>query len=196
MAMTVPNQLTLFRMVLIPFLVVAVLYGRPGWALTIFIVAGLTDALDGIIARRTGQKTALGALLDPLADKFLMTAAFIVLSLPPLRSLPQFHLDNRLPIWLTVLVIGRDVIIILVALLFNLALNVRRFTPTLPGKFTTVAQIVTVSFFLLFNALAVNSPAMRTVCITACLVATVASGLHYAWHAARNLAVDGGTDVR
>ena len=190
--MTLPNQLSLFRMVLIPFLVVAILYGRPGWALTIFILAGATDVLDGLIARTTGQKTALGAFLDPMADKLLMTAAFIVLSLPPMASLPEFYLDNRLPIWLTVLVIGRDVIIVLVALLFNLALNVRRFPPTLPGKVATAAQVATVSFFLLFNALAVSSAVMRAVCIGACLAATVGSGLHYAWHATRHLAADGG----
>ena len=190
--MTLPNQLSLFRMILIPFLVVAVLYGHPGWGLAIFVLAALTDALDGLIARTTGQKTALGALLDPMADKILMTAAFVVLSLPPMKSLPQFHLDNRLPIWLAVLVIGRDIIIILVALLFNLALNVRRFTPTLPGKLTTATQITTVSFFLLFNALGVDSPVMRTLCVTACLVATIGSGLHYAWYATRNLATDSG----
>ncbi|MFQ5718967.1 MAG: CDP-alcohol phosphatidyltransferase family protein [Acidobacteriota bacterium] len=190
MGMTLPNQLSLFRMVLIPFLVVAVLYGQARWALAIFVVAGVTDALDGLIARTTGQKTALGAFLDPMADKLLMTAAFVVLSLPPMASLPRFHPANQLPIWLAVLVIGRDLIIVLVALLFNLALNVRRFPPTLPGKLATVSQVATVSFFLLFNALAIDSAVMRMLCITACLVATIGSGLHYAWHAATHLASD------
>ena len=192
MGMTLPNQLSLFRLILIPFLVVAILYGRAGWALTVFVVAGLTDALDGLIARKTGQKTALGAFLDPMADKLLMTAVFVVLSLPPMRSLPEFFLHNRLPIWLSVLVISRDVIIVLVALLLNLALNVRRFRPTLPGKLATATQVVTVSFFLLFNALEVDSAVMRAVCISSCLVATVISGLHYAWHATRHLASEGG----
>ncbi len=190
MGLTIPNQLTLVRMALIPFFVVAVLYGRPQWALGLFVMAGLTDALDGLVARLAGQRSALGAFLDPMADKLLMTAAFVVLSLPPMASLPQFHLTNRLPIWLTVLVIGRDVLIVLVALLFNLALNVTRFPPTLPGKVATGVQVLTVSLFLLFNALGADSPAMRTLSVTACLVATVGSGFHYAWYAARRLAAD------
>ncbi|MFQ5669520.1 MAG: CDP-alcohol phosphatidyltransferase family protein [Acidobacteriota bacterium] len=190
MGLTLPNQLTLFRMVLIPFLVVAVLYGHFGWAFVLFLMAGVTDALDGLIARLTRQKSALGAFLDPLADKLLMTAVFVVLSLPPLASLPHFQPANRVPIWLAVLVIGRDVLIVLVALLFNLAFNIKRFPPTLPGKLTTGAQVLTVSFFLFFNALAISSLVMRRLWIAVCLVATVGSGLHYAWHAARNLAAD------
>jgi cardiolipin synthase len=192
--LSVPNQLTLFRMVLIPFFVVSVLYGRHVWALSLFILAGLTDALDGLVARWTGQRSALGAFLDPLADKLLMTAAFIFLSLPEMRSLPEFTLSNRLPIWLMVLVIGRDLLIVLVALLFHLAFSVARFPPTLPGKLATLIQIVTVSFFLLFNALERSSPLMVNLCVVACAVGTVVSGVHYAWHAARHLGQDeGGT---
>ncbi|MFQ5766477.1 MAG: CDP-alcohol phosphatidyltransferase family protein [Acidobacteriota bacterium] len=193
MGLTLPNQLTLFRMVLIPFFVVAVLYGWSVWAFCIFAAAGLTDALDGLIARWTEQRSSLGAFLDPMADKLLMTAAFIMLSLPPLRSIPAFHLHNRIPIWLAVLVIGRDLLIVLVALLVHLALHVTRFRPTLPGKLATVIQISTVSLFLLFNALAVSSPLMRRLSVIACLVATVGSGLHYAWHAARRLVTDDGS---
>jgi cardiolipin synthase len=190
LGLTLPNQLTLFRMVIIPFFVVAVLYAHSEWALGLFVLAGLTDALDGLVARLTGQRSALGAFLDPMADKLLMTAAFVVLSLPPMASLPQFYLHNRLPIWLTVLVIGRDVLIVMVALLFNLALNVTRFPPTLPGKLATALQVLTVCLFLLLNALAMDSPLMRTLSVTACLVATVGSGFHYAWYAARRLASD------
>jgi cardiolipin synthase len=177
-------------MVLIPFFVVAVLYGRMGWALGIFLLAGVTDALDGLVARLTGQRSSLGAFLDPMADKLLMTAAFVVLSLPPMASLPQYQPTNRLPIWLAILVIGRDVLIVLVALMFNLALNVRRFPPTLPGKVTTAVQLATISIFLLLNATQVNSPTARNLCIAACLVASVGSGLHYAWYAARKLVPD------
>jgi cardiolipin synthase (CMP-forming) len=191
MGLTLPNQLTLFRMMLIPFFVVAVLYGEAVWALTLFVLAGLTDALDGLVARVTGQRSALGAFLDPMADKLLMTSAFVVLALPPMPSLPRFHLDNRLPVWLSVLVIGRDVLIVIVALLVNLALRVTRFRPTLPGKIATGVQITTVSLFLLFNALGRPSEAMQALVVVACLVATVMSGLHYAWHAARHLAVNG-----
>jgi cardiolipin synthase len=191
MGLTLPNQLTLFRMILIPFFVVVTLYGHTGWALAIFVLAGITDGLDGLVARLTSQRSALGAFLDPAADKLLMTAAFIVLSLPPMTSLPLFYLDNRLPVWLTVLVISRDVLIVLMALLFNLAMGVQRFPPTVPGKITTGVQITTVSVFLLLNALELSLPWVANLCVAACLLATVGSGLHYAWYAARSLANDG-----
>ena len=94
---TPANQLTLLRMLLIPAFVMLVIYGELGWALVVFATAGITDALDGLIARRAGQKTSLGAWLDPMADKLLLVSTFVVLTLPGLG------LANRLPIWLTVL---------------------------------------------------------------------------------------------
>ena len=98
---TAANQLTLLRMLLIPAFVLLVVYGRFGWALVVFLIAGLTDALDGLIARQTGQKSELGAWLDPAADKLLLVTTFIVL------TLPNIGLVNRIPIWLTVLIISR-----------------------------------------------------------------------------------------
>ena len=95
--LTPANQLTLLRMLLIPAFVILVVYGELGWALAVFVTAGVTDALDGLIARRSGQKTSLGAWLDPMADKLLLVTTFVVLTLPGLG------LANRLPIWLTVL---------------------------------------------------------------------------------------------
>ena len=100
---TLANQLTLLRMLLIPAFVLLVVYGYFGWALTVFIIAGATDALDGLIARLADQRTDLGAWLDPAADKLLLVTAFIVL------TLPNLGLVNRIPIWLTILVISRDV---------------------------------------------------------------------------------------
>jgi len=194
LGLTLPNQLTLFRMILVPFFVVATLYGHMGWALGIFILAGVTDGLDGLVARMTGQRSALGAFLDPAADKLLMTAAFVVLSLPAMQSLPQFYLQNRLPVWLTVMVISRDFLIVLVAVLFNMALGLKRFPPTLPGKITTGVQITTISVFLLINALQVQWVWVANVCVAACLLATVGSGLHYATYAVRKLAGDGEPD--
>ena len=88
---TIANQLTLLRMLLIPAFVLLVVYGRFGWALVVFIVAGVTDALDGIIARMPGQKSELGAWLDPVADKLLLVTTFIVL------TLPNIGLVNRIP---------------------------------------------------------------------------------------------------
>ena len=104
--LTLANQLTLLRMLLIPAFVVLVIEGELGWALVVFAAAGVTDALDGVIARRSGQKTTLGAWLDPMADKLMLVSAFVVLTLPGLG------LANRLPIWLTALIISRDVCIV------------------------------------------------------------------------------------
>src|SRR6185369_2772608 len=100
------------------------LYRLPGWALVTFAVAGATDAFDGLIARRSGQQTTLGAWLDPMADKLLLLSAFIVL------SLPDRGLTIRIPLWLTILVISRDVAIVLTVTIVNLAIGRRTFPPS------------------------------------------------------------------
>src|ERR1700704_3371310 len=115
--LTAANQLTLLRMLLIPAFVILVVYGHLGWALIVVATAGITDGLDGLIARRSGQKTRLGAWLDPMADKLLLMSTFIVLTLPGLG------LVNRLPIWLTVVIISRDVVIVLTVVIVNLAIG-------------------------------------------------------------------------
>jgi len=104
--LTAANLLTLLRMILIPPFAILLLYGYRGWALLVFFTAGVTDLFDGLIARRTGQKTTLGAWLDPMADKLLALSTFIVL------TVPWLGLANPLPIWLTVLIICRDVVIV------------------------------------------------------------------------------------
>ena len=106
MNLTTANQLTILRMLLIPAFVILLVYGYRGWALITFMVAGLTDLLDGLIARLAGEKTTLGAWLDPMADKLLLVTMFIVL------TLPGIGLANQLPIWFTILVISRDVAIV------------------------------------------------------------------------------------
>lgn len=136
-ALTAANQLTLLRMALIPAFVIALLYGYSGWALIALIAAGITDGLDGLIARRTGQKTTLGAWLDPMADKLLLATMFIVLTLPGLG------LTARIPLWLTVLVISRDIAIVLTVAVFNLAVARRTFKPSLLGKVATAIYLVT-----------------------------------------------------
>ncbi len=115
--LTLANQLTLLRLLLIPGFVLFVVYGRFGWALVTFAVAGLTDALDGLVARRANQRTSLGAWLDPAADKLLLVTTFIVL------TLPNLGLPNRVPVWLTVLVISRDIAIVLTVAIVNLAVG-------------------------------------------------------------------------
>ena len=143
--LTIANQLTILRIVLIPIFVLLVVYGRLGAALLVFITAGATDALDGLIARRAGQRTSLGAWLDPMADKLLLVTTFIVLTLP---SIP---LTNHLPLWLTIIVISRDVVIVGVVAIVNLAVGPRTFRPSFLGKATTAAFIVTSVVIMYFN---------------------------------------------
>jgi cardiolipin synthase len=177
-ALTPANQLTLLRMLLIPAFVILVLYGYLGWALIVFATAGITDGLDGLIARRSGQKTQLGAWLDPMADKLLLMTTFILLTLPGL------NLSNRLPIWLTVLIITRDVGIVLTVTIVNFAIGPRTFTPSIFGKMATATYIVTAVVAMLFNYLRTHS-VLFDVMVYASLVITLISGFHYIWHAAR-----------
>ena len=143
--LTLANQLTILRIALIPAFVLLVVYGHLGGALIVFSVAGLTDALDGLIARRAGQRTSLGAWLDPMADKLLLVTTFIVL------TLPAIPLTNHLPLWLTVTVISRDVVIVGVVAIVNLAVGPRTFRPSLLGKATTAAFIATSVVVMFFN---------------------------------------------
>jgi cardiolipin synthase (CMP-forming) len=177
-ALTPANQLTLLRMLLIPAFVILVVYGHLGWALLVFVTAGITDGLDGLIARRSGQKTRLGAWLDPMADKLLLVTTFIVLTLPGLG------LANRLPIWLTVLIISRDVVIVLTVAIISLAIGPRTFQPTIFGKTATATYIVTAVVAMLFNYLGYHS-VFVDVAIWASLAITLISGFHYMWYAAR-----------
>ena len=134
--LTAANQLTLLRLLLVPVFVLCMLYERPGWALVAFAVAAITDALDGLLARRSGP-TTLGAWLDPMADKLLLAATFVVLTLPGLG------LTARIPVWLTVLVISRDIAIVMTVAIFNLAVARRTFRPSMLGKVATAIYLVT-----------------------------------------------------
>ena len=175
--LTSANQLTLLRVLLIPVFVILVVYAYFGWALIVFATAGLTDALDGVLARRSGQKTTLGAWLDPMADKLLLVTTFIVLTLPGLS------LANRLPVWLTILIITRDVLIVSVVAVVNLAVGPRTFRPSIFGKLATATYIVTAGVALLYNYLG-HASVVVDVFVFASLAITLVSGFHYVWHAA------------
>ncbi len=175
-ALTPANQLTLLRMLLIPAFVILVVYGHLGWALVAFAVAGVTDALDGLIARRSGQKSNLGAWLDPMADKLLLLTTFVVLTLPGLG------LSNRLPIWLTVLIFSRDVVIVLTVAVVNLAIGPRTFRPSIFGKVATATYIVTAVVAMFFNYRGYASPVVEFF-VWASLAVTLISSFHYIWHA-------------
>ena len=167
------NQLTLLRMGLAPLLVVLVLQRRMGWALGVFVVAAVTDALDGLIARLGGQQTTLGAMLDPVADKVLMTSSFIVLTWADV-------LAARIPMWLTVVILSRDAIIIVSVAIVNLTLGRRIFYPSFLGKLSTVSQLVTVGLVLIVNASGKGAELLGPVFI-ATLALTVSSALHYVY---------------
>jgi cardiolipin synthase len=172
--LTAANQLTLLRVLLVPTFVICLWYGYPGWALVVFLTAAMTDGLDGLIARRTGQKTTLGAWLDPMADKLLLVTTFVVLTLPDLGF------PNRIPLWLTVMVISRDIAIVLTVAIVNLAVGRRTFHPSSWGKAATAIYLVTGVTALTFNYLGRPSSVVR-VCIYASAVITVISALHYVW---------------
>ncbi len=178
MTLTPANQLTLLRMLLIPAFVILVVYGHLGWALFVFTTAGITDALDGVIARRSGQYSSLGAWLDPMADKLLLVTTFVVLTMPGL------NLANRLPVWLTILIISRDVVIVLTVAIVNLAIGRRTFSPSVYGKMATATYILTAVCAMLFNYLGYHS-ALVDAFIWASLAITLISALHYIWHARR-----------
>src|SRR4029077_11526323 len=122
--LTTANQLTILRIVFVPVFIILLAYREIGWALGTFVAAGITDVLDGIIARRFGQKTSIGAVLDPLADKLLMTTAILIL------SLPQMGFLNTIPRWLMIIVIFRDLFILIVSLVTVLMVGWRMFTPS------------------------------------------------------------------
>jgi cardiolipin synthase len=143
--LTLANQLTILRIMLIPAFVLLVVYDRLGAALATFLVAGVTDALDGLIARRADQRTSLGAWLDPMADKLLLVTTFIIL------TLPGIPLTNHLPLWLTVLVISRDIVIVGVVAVVSLAVGPRTFRPSMWGKMATATFIATSVVVMFFN---------------------------------------------
>jgi len=166
-----PNQLTLLRLIFIPPLIVFILYGRYPAAFALALIAGGSDALDGLLARRLGQQTTLGTYLDPIADKLLLSSSFIALGF-----------SGQIPLWLVILVLSRDVIIVATVLVMVLATPLRHFPPSIYGKINTVAQIATVLITLLaltFPLTPFHLLALAGVYCTA--VFTVLSGVHYAF---------------
>ena len=155
-----------------PVFIILLVYNRLGWALLTFLAAGLTDGLDGIIARRFGQKTSVGAILDPIADKLLMTSSIVVL------SLPQMEFSNSIPLWLLLLVVFRDAFILLGSLAFVLANGFRTFPPTTYGKVSTAFQLLTVFVVLVYNWMNIQETHLYFLFIVMGLL-TAISGLNY-----------------
>jgi cardiolipin synthase (CMP-forming) len=169
---TTATQLTILRIVFVPLFIILLVYHELGWALTTFVVAGITDVLDGVIARRFGQKTSIGAMLDPLADKLLMTSSILIL------SLPQMEFAVTIPRWLMIVIISRDVFILLVSLIVVLMVGWRVFTPSPYGKASTFMQVFTVLFVLYANWQHMVIPELNIIFYMTGLM-TAFSGIHY-----------------
>jgi cardiolipin synthase len=169
---SIPNLFSLSRVLLVPVFLYAVINRRTQMAFIIFLVSATTDFLDGASARLLNQKTKLGALLDPIGDKVFMTGAYITLSIPSLNS------PNVLPLWLTAMVIGRDVLIVGGAIVLYLLIQAKSFSPTLTGKISTVWQFSSLLLVLLFNMLGKEAGFLFWFYIIAGIL-TIISGYEY-----------------
>jgi cardiolipin synthase (CMP-forming) len=168
-----PNLLTLGRICLAPFLVAAILERKFELGFILFIIAGVTDALDGELARVFKLRTIIGQYLDPIADKLLLSTLFLVLMY-----------EKLIPTTVTVLVLGRDVGILLVAAILYVAAEKRDFKPSIFGKLNTLAQVSAVAAVLLSQLVQQQWLLFfRAATLDATMVLTVVSGLHYAWAA-------------
>src|SRR6266403_995933 len=174
---TVPNQITFLRLGFLPLFLILMSYEKYRWALLVLVIAGLSDGIDGLLARSLNQRSALGAYLDPIADKRLLASAFVILAF-----------KKQLAWWLTILVLSRDVLILIVAVVILLVSGYRPFPPSIYGKLTTASAIILVFLVVLGAAY----PDYRVgiliqVLIYAVTVLSVASGLHYSFTTARHL---------
>lgn len=179
---TIPNLLTFLRIGLIPIFAILLVYHREGWALVVFTIAGVSDGIDGFVARRFKQESELGTIIDPIADKLLMTTAFVMLTLSSVVGTPR-HLP--VPFWVTACVIGRDIAIIAVAGAINVMTGFRGFKPSWLGKASTFVQVVGVIAILV----AAVFPALRGFYLptvyTIVAAFAVVSGIHYIFHVAK-----------
>jgi cardiolipin synthase len=177
-------MLTVFRMVLIPVFVTLVFYRRFSLALAVFVLAGLTDGLDGLLARRFGQQSQLGTVLDPIADKLMLVTAFIVLSM---RSVFPQPLPSHLPVpfWVTVAVISRDVFIIVGAAAINIMTGFRGFRPSWLGKVNTTVQIAGIAAIMFAASVPYYTGYYLPTVYVAVFALAVLSGVHYIFFASK-----------
>ena len=173
----VPNLLTLTRLFIIPFLVITILDGRSQLAFALFVVAGVSDGFDGLMARWLSQRTRLGEYLDPIADKLLLSTLFLVLT----------HV-NLVPRYVTVLVFSRDLGILLISSLLYVTNVLRDFRPSLLGKLNTVIQIFGVTVVMIGQVWpgqhlgSLRSGLLRSIAVLAPM-----SAAQYAWIVIRRI---------
>jgi cardiolipin synthase (CMP-forming) len=177
--LTVPNQLTFLRLAFLPFFIIAIHYDRYDIALGILIFAGVTDGLDGLLARGLNQKTPLGAYLDPIADKLLMFSSYLILAL-----------HGKIKWWLVILVLGRDVLLLTAAAVILITVGYRPFPPSIFGKVTTFFEILLIVLVLVlqlwdYHWLAI----LRHLCAYFVAAFVILSGFHYSIIVSRRLHV-------
>jgi len=167
--LTAPNQLTLLRMMFVPFVIIKLVEGHYSTALILFVLAGMSDGLDGLLARTLKQQTVLGQYLDPIADKLLLSTMFLVLSIL-----------HKIPWKFTVLVFSRDLTILLVSALLYAIAGLRDFRPSIFGKANTFAQVAAVFFVLLMEINKSRWVAIaRLTFLRATFAFTIISAMHY-----------------
>lgn len=178
---TIPNLITLLRLAVLPVFLYAIATVHPVAALSLFVVAGISDGLDGYLARVLNMKSALGAVLDPLADKLLMMSSYVML------SIPSYPARVHIPLGVTLLVLSRDILMLLVALLVILTTGLKDFPATFVGKTNTVVQILAVLAVLCADVWPLPGPFVW-VPFGGVAASTVVSGLHYAVLVSRRVA--------
>jgi cardiolipin synthase (CMP-forming) len=175
--LTVPNQLTFLRLAFLPFFIIAIKYEHYALALGILVLAGFSDGLDGLLARNLNQRTPLGAYLDPIADKLLLSSSYFVLAL-----------KGKIGWWLAILVLGRDILLVVACAVILLVVGYRPFPPSIWGKATTFFEILLIVMVLV---LTVWSPEplwiARKVCSDLVAAFVIISGLHYSVVVSRRL---------
>lgn len=183
---TLPNLLTIFRMALIPVFVSLLFYQKFLLALAVFAIAGITDGLDGLFARRFQQHSELGRILDPIADKMMLMTSFIVLTMRGVYPTPiPKHLP--IPFWVTITVLSRDVFILVGAAAINMVTGFRAFQPSLPGKISTFIQILAVATVMLAAQTRVGTGYYLPTVYTSVFAFTFFSGIHYIFFVSRLL---------
>lgn len=180
---TIPNILTFLRMALIPVFASLLYYGDYAWALFVFFFAGVSDGFDGFVARRFNQSSSLGTILDPIADKLLMTVAFVLVTLP--HVLPEDNKHFPVPFWVTSAVIGRDILIIVVAMAIFIMTNFRGFKPSIWGKISTFVQISAIGIILIATIFPYGSGYYLPTIYTLVTALAVISGVHYIFYVAK-----------
>ena len=180
--LTIPNVLTFVRMGLIPVFATLLVYGRETGALIVFSIAGISDGIDGFIARRLKQQSELGTIMDPIADKLLMITAFVMLTIPGLLA-PGRHLP--VPFWVTAAVIGRDILIVAVAMSIIMRTGFRDFKPSWLGKASTFVQVAAVILILIAAVFPQLNGIYLPTTYTIVTLFALLSGIHYIFHVAK-----------